>query len=63
MIFPLRLSGFTVDAGKEVRNAVTKLKEQGAKKIIFDLRGNPGGLLNEAVNISNLFVDKGKEFK
>ncbi|MCC3160002.1 S41 family peptidase [Hymenobacter sp. 15J16-1T3B] len=54
-----QLSGFTVDASREVRTAVAKLKEQGAKKIVFDLRDNPGGLLNEAVNISNLFVDKG----
>ncbi|MFC5271129.1 S41 family peptidase [Adhaeribacter terreus] len=57
----LQLSGFTIDAGREVKNAVLKLKETGAKKIIFDLRDNPGGLLNEAVNISNLFVDKGKD--
>ena len=57
----LQLSGFTIDAGREVKNAVLKLKESGAKKIIFDLRDNPGGLLNEAVNISNLFVDKGKD--
>jgi carboxyl-terminal processing protease len=56
-----QLTGFTVDATKEVKTAITKLKEQGAKKIIFDLRDNPGGLLNEAVNISNLFVDRGKE--
>ncbi|MBD2714301.1 S41 family peptidase [Microvirga sp. STR05] len=54
-----QLSGFTVDAGKEVRMALTKLKEQGAKKIVFDIRDNPGGLLNESVNIANLFVDKG----
>ncbi|MCC2546202.1 S41 family peptidase [Hymenobacter sp. BT175] len=54
-----QLSGFTVDAGKETRMAVTKLKEMGAKKIVFDIRDNPGGLLNEAVNISNIFVDKG----
>ena len=54
-----QLSTFTVDAGREVRAAVTKLKEQGAKKIVFDIRDNPGGLLNEAVNISNLFIDKG----
>ena len=54
-----QLSGFTVDAGKEVRTAVTKLKEQGAKKLVFDIRDNPGGLLNEAVNISNLFIEKG----
>jgi carboxyl-terminal processing protease len=56
-----QLTGFTVDATKEVKTAVTKLKEQGAKKIIFDLRDNPGGLLNEAVNISNLFIERGKE--
>ncbi|TDN37746.1 S41 family peptidase [Hymenobacter sp. UV11] len=54
-----QLGGFTMDAGREVRNAVVKLKEKGAKKLIFDIRDNPGGLLNEAVNISNLFVDKG----
>jgi len=54
-----QLSGFTMDASKEVRQAVAKLKEQGAKKLVFDIRDNPGGLLNEAVNISNLFVDKG----
>ncbi|GHA68018.1 S41 family peptidase [Pontibacter akesuensis] len=57
----LQLSGFTPDAGKEVKLAVQKLKEKGAKKIILDLRDNPGGLLHEAVNISNLFVDKGKD--
>ncbi|WP_310398101.1 S41 family peptidase [Hymenobacter sp.] len=54
-----QLGSFTVDAGREVRVAVSKLKEQGAKKIVFDIRDNPGGLLNEAVNISNLFIDKG----
>ncbi len=57
----LQLQGFTVDAAKEVRDAVMALKAQGAKKLIFDLRDNPGGLLNEAITISNLFVDKGRE--
>jgi carboxyl-terminal processing protease len=56
----VQLSDFTPDAGKEVRNAVTALKEQGAKGVIIDLRGNPGGLLIEAVNITNLFLPKGK---
>ncbi|UOQ73889.1 S41 family peptidase [Hymenobacter cellulosilyticus] len=56
-----QLGSFTVDAGKEVRMAVGKLKEMGAKKIVFDIRDNPGGLLNEAVNISNVFVDKGTD--
>ncbi|SFB72100.1 carboxyl-terminal processing protease [Flexibacter flexilis DSM 6793] len=56
----LHLTDFTSDASKEVRKAVTELKEKGAKKIVFDLRDNPGGLLNEAVNIANLFVPKDK---
>lgn len=55
------LSGFTRDAGKNVQNAIMKLKEQGAKKFIFDLRDNTGGLLDEAVKISNLFIPRGKE--
>lgn len=56
----IHLSDFTPDAGKEVRNALVALKEQGAKAAILDLRGNPGGLLIEAVNITNLFIPKGK---
>lgn len=56
----IHLSDFTPDAGKEVRNALVNLKEQGAKGVILDLRGNPGGLLIEAVNITNLFIPKGK---
>src|SRR5205085_544648 len=51
---------FTPDAGKEVRNALVALKEKGAKGAILDLRGNPGGLLIEAVNIANIFIPKGK---
>lgn len=58
----IRLSGFTEDAGKEVKDALLELKEKhGAKSIILDVRGNPGGLLIEAVNVSNLFLDKGLE--
>ncbi len=56
----IHLSDFTPDAGKEVKNALVALKEQGAKSVILDLRGNPGGLLIEAVNICNLFLPKGK---
>ena len=56
----VQLSDFTPDAGREVRNALVALKEKGAKNAILDLRGNPGGLLLEAVNISNLFIPKGK---
>lgn len=56
----VQLTDFTPDAAKEVKNAITALKEQGAKGIILDLRGNPGGLLIEAVNITNLFLPKGQ---
>ena len=57
----VKLTEFKMQAGKEVKNAVTELKKQGAEKVILDLRGNPGGLLIEAVNIVNIFVPKGKE--
>jgi carboxyl-terminal processing protease len=56
----VQLSDFTPDAAKEVKNALAALKEKGAKGVILDLRGNPGGLLIEAVNITNLFLPKGK---
>lgn len=50
------LSQFNAKASAETKQALEKLKEQGATQIILDLRGNPGGLLGEAVNICNLFV-------
>jgi carboxyl-terminal processing protease len=56
----IQLSDFTPDAAKEVRNSLVQLKEKGAKGAILDLRSNPGGLLIEAVNITNLFIPKGK---
>lgn len=56
----IQLTEFTSDASREVRKGIESLKNKGAKKLILDLRDNPGGLLNEAVNISNLFVDKDK---
>lgn len=57
----IRLGNFTKGASKEVKSALADLKGQGATSIILDLRGNPGGLLTEAVNISNIFVNKGQE--
>src|SRR5690606_2158575 len=56
----VHLSDFTPEAGREVKNALSQLLEKGAKGVILDLRDNPGGLLIEAVNISNLFLPKGK---
>ena len=56
----IKLTGFTTTASKEVKDAFLKLKnENNCKALILDLRDNPGGLLNEAVNIVNLFVEKG----
>jgi carboxyl-terminal processing protease len=52
------LSKFNEKASAETKAALLDLKQQGATKIILDLRGNPGGLLHEAVNICNLFVAK-----
>jgi carboxyl-terminal processing protease len=57
----IKLDDFTPGASREVATALTALKEKGAKKLILDLRDNPGGLLHEAVNIVSLFVPKGLE--
>ncbi|OPZ96499.1 MAG: putative CtpA-like serine protease [Bacteroidetes bacterium ADurb.Bin416] len=57
----INLNGFTDKAAREVQAAVLSLKAQGAQKLILDLRGNGGGLVNEAVAICNLFVPKGQE--
>ncbi|MGB3590985.1 MAG: S41 family peptidase [Nonlabens sp.] len=54
------LSKFNAKASRETRAAIKDLQKQGAQKVILDLRGNPGGLLSEAVNVSNLFIPKGK---
>jgi carboxyl-terminal processing protease len=54
----IKLDQFTDNAGNEVKEAFLKLKEQGMNYLILDLRNNGGGLLNEAVNIMNIFVDQ-----
>ena len=58
----INLSGFTQDCGKQFRDAFVQLKnKKHIDKLIIDLRFNPGGLLVEAVNIVNLFVNKGEK--
>jgi len=54
------LSRFSRKAHAETNYALRDLKAQGAERIVLDLRGNPGGLLNEAIKIVNLFVPKGQ---
>ena len=58
----IKLSNFTQQAGKEVENAFKELKKEHPEMegIVLDVRGNPGGLLHEAVNITNVFIDKGE---
>ncbi len=53
------LSRFNKKASAQTREAIESLKAEGATKLILDLRGNPGGLLSEAINVTNLFVPKG----
>jgi len=54
------LAKFNAKASSQTKAALIDLKGKGAEKIILDLRGNPGGLLSEAINVTNLFVDKGE---
>jgi carboxyl-terminal processing protease len=56
----IKLTEFTTHASSEVRAALVSLKKEGATKIILDVRGNPGGILQEAVAICNLFIAKNK---
>ncbi len=54
------LAKFNSKAASQTKEALNDLKGKGAEKIILDLRGNPGGLLSEAINVTNLFVPKGE---
>ena len=55
----LDLNSFTTDCSKDVRRAFLDMKKQGMTSLVFDLRNNGGGSLQEAVNIVNMFVPKG----
>ena len=54
------LTRFNNKASSEVKKAFRALKKKGMKKLVFDLRSNPGGSLLESINISNFFLPKGK---
>lgn len=56
----LRLSRFSEDSGAEVQRALKKLLDEGSQAIILDLRQNHGGLLTQAVSVSDKFLDRGK---
>lgn len=55
----IRLSSFAKTSYKEVGDALSKLKAKGMKRLIFDLRDNGGGLLDQAIMIANMFLPKG----
>ncbi len=55
----ISLEEFNASATKELKTALTSLQKEGMKKLILDLRDNPGGLLTQAVDICNLFLAKG----
>ncbi|HEY6930416.1 MAG TPA: S41 family peptidase [Thermoanaerobaculia bacterium] len=55
------LRDFTHTSSRELSAAVDKLDRQGAKKLLLDLRGNPGGVLDQAVDIADLFLPKGSK--
>jgi carboxyl-terminal processing protease len=55
------LTRFSEQTTQDIAENVLALRKKGAKGIIIDLRGNPGGILEEAFNMSNLFLPKGKE--
>lgn len=56
----IRLSEFSNTSTREVRNAISELLGQGMKRLIFDLRNNPGGPLDAAVGVSDLFLEEGQ---
>lgn len=55
----IRMDGFSIGGANEVKNALMELKDKGAERIILDLRGNGGGVMDEAINIVSLFVPSG----
>ena len=57
----VKLRSFTRNCSNDLKNAILKLKEQSVTSLILDLRGNPGGLLNESVKIANFFVNQGED--
>lgn len=60
-IAKIQITNFSNHTDKDLENALEEMKEQGMESLIVDLRKNPGGLLDQAINISNLFVPEGKK--
>lgn len=54
----IRLTGFTTGAAQDMRDEVVRLKKEGMRRIVLDLRGNGGGAMNEAVDIASIFLPR-----
>jgi len=55
----MRISGFSAGVNREVDSALGTIRQQGAKRLIVDLRGNPGGLVPEVIGVASQFLDEG----
>ena len=54
----IRLTGFTTGAAQDMRDEVVRLKKEGMKRMVLDIRGNGGGAMNEAVDIASIFLPR-----
>ncbi|RUQ32855.1 PDZ domain-containing protein [Peribacillus cavernae] len=59
-IAKVQVTSFSENTEKELRTALEKMKQEGMKGLVLDLRGNPGGLLDQATKIASMFVPKGE---
>ena len=59
----IRLDQFSTGATKAIQDAITKAQAAGAKKVVLDLRGNPGGYVNEAIGVASQFVGDGTVYQ
>lgn len=57
----IQVTSFSENTAKELTDAISEMEKQGMKAMVMDVRQNPGGLLTTALEISNLFIDEGKE--
>src|SRR6476469_924720 len=57
----LLLADFTHTSSRELKTAIEKLQKQGMKKLLLDLRGNPGGVLDQSVDVADVFLERGSK--
>jgi len=57
----LLLADFTHTSSRELKSAIERLQKQGMKKLLLDLRGNPGGVLDQSVDVADVFLERGSK--